>query len=173
MKGYKVGGLGKPGQQRCKVTVAHKNLRMLGDRFQTKPLRTTRRQQVVRSISSSRTNDGSDIVAREHIFQFPRSAFRRTRKVQIALQDRLEIKRLVSSATKTFAARFQHFTLYVRRRRNNSHLVARTERVRLDSRLVGSGNHIYIFVIPREARDLQSAAKCRSLASLGMTIRRK
>ena len=27
------------------------------------------------------------------------------------------------------------------------------------------------FVIPSEARDLQFAAKCRSLASLGMTIR--
>jgi len=29
------------------------------------------------------------------------------------------------------------------------------------------------FVIPSEARDLQFAARCRSLASLGMTIQNK
>src|SRR5258707_8423941 len=51
MKGYEVSEVGKGGQQRCQVAVANENLRMPGNRFQIKRLRSARRQQVVRSIS--------------------------------------------------------------------------------------------------------------------------
>src|ERR1039458_10723025 len=101
--------------------------------------RIQRQRQVVRSIASSGANDGADIVAREHIFQFPRAALDRPGEVQIAVEDRLEIKRLISGATQTVAARLQHFWINVRGRRNNSHLVAGTERAWLGSRILGSG----------------------------------
>src|SRR5258708_38294120 len=101
MKGHEVSGVGKGGQQCCQVAVAYENLRMPRNRFQIKRLRSAPRQQVVRSISSARTNDGADIVAHEHVFEFPRPTLRRTRKVQIAFQDRLKIKRLIAYATKT------------------------------------------------------------------------
>src|SRR6267378_1771464 len=142
MKGYEVGRVCKGGEKSCQVAVADKNLRMRSDLFQINRHRITRRQQVGRSISSACANNRADIVAREHIFQFPRSAFRRTRKVQIAFQDRLEIKRLIAGTTKTVAARLQHFALHVRRGRNDSHLVAGTESARLDSRIWGSGRHL-------------------------------
>src|SRR5208337_3023274 len=65
-----------------------------------------------------------------------------TGKVQIAIQDRLEIKRLITGAAKTVAARLQHFAVDVRRGGNNSHLVAWTKCPRLDSRIVRSKNHL-------------------------------
>src|SRR5260221_7089719 len=141
MKGYEVSEVGKGGQQRCQVAVANENLRMPGNRFQIKRLRSARRQQVVRSISSARTNDGPDIVAREHVFEFPRPTLRRTRKVQIAFLDPLKIKRLISYTTKTVAARFQHFALHVRRWRNNALLISLTEFARLDARILRSRRH--------------------------------
>ena len=104
--------------------------------------RIERQRQVVRPVSSARANDGADIVAHEHVFQFPRPALHRTGKVQIAIENRLEIKRLVAGAAKAVAARLQHFAFHVRRGRDDSHLVARTERARLDSRILGRGIHL-------------------------------
>src|SRR6266849_1877115 len=172
MKGYEVGGVGKSGQQRRRVAVAHENLRVRSDlldvnRLRIKGLRVKGRQQVVRPISSSRANNRADIVAREHLFEFPRPAIGRTGEIQIAFEDRLEIKRVIAGAAKTVAAGLQHFWIHVRRGRDNSHLVARTKGARLDSRIVGGGNHINIchpersegsaycgkLQIPRFARD--------------------
>src|SRR6266849_5746854 len=146
MKGYEVGGVGKSGQQRRRVAVAHENLRVRSDlldvnRLRIKGLRVKGRQQVVRPISSSRANNRADIVAREHLFEFPRPAIGRTGKVQVAFEERLEIKWVIADAAKTVAARLQHFATHIRRGRNNSHLVARTKGARFDSQRLGSGGH--------------------------------
>src|ERR1700694_1451292 len=155
MKGYKVGRVGKCGEQRCQVAVAYENLWMLGDLFQINRLRIARGQQVVRSISSSCANNRSDIVAYEHVFEFARTALGRTGKVQVLIQDRVKIKRLIAGTAKTVAARLQHFALQVRGRRNDSHLVARTERARLDSRMSVSGNHLDSIFGPSEPNSMK------------------
>ena len=137
MEGHEVRRVRHAAHQRRNIAVAHQNLGMRNDLCRIK-----RQRQIVRSVASARANDGADIVAREHVFQFACPALDRTGKVQIAIEDRLEIKRLITGAAKTVAARLQHFAVHVRRGRNNSHLVARTERARLDSRIVGNGNHL-------------------------------
>src|SRR4029077_6003955 len=86
---------------------------------------------------------------------------------------RLEIKRLIADAAKTVAPRLQQFALHVRRGRDDADSVARAERARFDARFWGSGRHLKYFVVPSEAKDRHLAANCRSLASLGMTIRKR
>src|SRR5208282_365676 len=117
MEGDEVRRVCYTADQRRNVAVADENLRMRND-----PGRIKRRRQVIRTISSTRTNNRADIVAHEHVFQFPRPALRRTGKVKIAFQDRLEVKRLIAGTTKAVAARLQHFALHVRCGRDDSTL---------------------------------------------------
>ena len=46
-------------------------------------------QQIVRPVTSTGTDDGADILAREHFFQFASAAGGRSGEVEIAIEDRV------------------------------------------------------------------------------------
>src|SRR5882757_5312467 len=110
MKCYAVGGVGKASQQAREVAVANENLRMSGDLPQIE-----RVQQIIRSVAAAGANNCAYIFAYEHLLQFPSPAFHGARKIQIALDNRVEIERLVSQSAQRLAASLQQFLFDVRR----------------------------------------------------------
>ncbi len=128
MKGHKITFVGKPGEQSCQVAVADEDFGMGCDLGQIDRL-----QKIVRAVASARADDRTDIVAHKHLFEFPHAAFGRACEIQIAIEDRVEIKGLIAQAAKAVAACLQEFALDVGRGRNDADLVAAPEGRRLDS----------------------------------------
>src|SRR5450755_2197166 len=100
------------------------------------------RRQVVRTIASAGADNCSNVFADKHVFEFARPPLDRTGKVEITIENRLEVERFVAGATQTLTTRLQHLAFHIGRRRNDSHLVAGMQSPRLDWQIVGSGNHL-------------------------------
>ena len=127
VEGHQARGIGKIREQRGKIAVTHKNLRVSFDLFQVQ-----RRQQIVCAVSSSRTNNRPDILARKHFFKFARTALHRSRKVKVLIENGVEIKRTIAGAPQTFASRLQIIALHVAGRSHNTDRISRPKGRRLD-----------------------------------------
>src|SRR5581483_346332 len=82
--------VGEIGQQRRDVAVADDNLRIclyLGE--------VNFFEQVIRSIASAGANDGPDLGAAEHVFQFSRSPLRQSCKIEVLFENGVEVERFV------------------------------------------------------------------------------
>src|SRR5579863_7197242 len=53
-------------------------------------------EQVIGAIAAARTKNGVNIIAVEHLFQFADAAIDRSREIEIAVENRIEIEGLVS-----------------------------------------------------------------------------
>src|SRR5579864_9275499 len=92
---------------------------MLPDLFQVKFA-----QQIVRAIAPARAHDRSHFVAHKHFFQLARSSLDRSGKIEILLQNRIEIKWLVSRSPQGFATGIQFSPLDVASGRNDAYGIA-------------------------------------------------
>src|SRR5712671_2210383 len=104
MKCHEVGGVGKASQQAGEIAVADENLRMSGDLAQIE-----RVQQIIRPVTAAGANNCAHVLAHEHLFQFTSAALHGARKIQIALDNRVEIERLVSQSAQRLAATLKQF----------------------------------------------------------------
>src|SRR5579864_4273853 len=92
---------------------------MLPDLFQVKFA-----QQIVRAIAPARAHDRSHVVTHKHFFQLANSSLNRSGKIKILLQNRIEIKRLVSRSPQGFATGIQFRPLDVAGRRDDAYGIA-------------------------------------------------
>src|ERR1700733_3244870 len=91
VKSDKARGIGEVGQKGRDIAVADKYLGIRPDLVQVETL-----EQIVRAITTARANDGTHLVAHKHLFEFLQAAIDRARKVEFAIKNRIEVKRLVS-----------------------------------------------------------------------------
>src|SRR5579884_4565553 len=101
------------GEQRSDVAVAHKNFRVARHDVQINALK-----QVIAPITTPGAENGPHLVALEHVMQFPQPPLLRPRKIQIASQNRIEVKRLQPELFERIAPTPQKFWLDIAGRRN-------------------------------------------------------
>src|SRR5215469_560050 len=125
----------KLSEQTADIAVSHKNLRIVVDLLKIQSV-----QQMVCPVSPSRAHNRANILVEEHFFEFPRTPLRRSRKIKIAIQNRVQVDRLVASPSQRGASRFEFLALEITRGRDDSDRISRVEGGRLDE-LAGRSRH--------------------------------
>src|SRR5262249_30582084 len=105
--------------QRRDVAVATKNLGAASDLLEVK-----RVEKIVRSISAAGAEDGANVVARKHFFEFPRAPLDGTGKVEVFVENGLEVEGLVAHAPQLIAANGQRIAVNVAGRGDNANGVS-------------------------------------------------
>src|SRR6266550_811985 len=119
----------KPGQQGCDIAIADKNLGMSGNLPQV-----NFSQQIVRAIPAACAQYPSNLVPHKHRFQFLRPPRRGSSKINILLNDRVEIERFVSQVPQSRATTLQQLAFYIAGGRHNANRVSRTQGPWLNAR---------------------------------------
>src|SRR5438045_1652191 len=102
MKSDNAGSIAKIRKQRRDIAVADENFGMRLDYFQVELI-----EQVVCSIAPSCADDGSNVIAREHFFQFACPAIDGAGEIKVLFQNRLEVEGIVSGEAQGFASGVQ------------------------------------------------------------------
>src|SRR5579862_51542 len=89
-------------------------------------------QQVIGPVTTAGTQDGTNVVALEHLLEFAGAALDRSGKIEIALEDGVEIKRSVSGAGESRATGVEVGSLNIAGGRDDSDRIAGAKRGRLD-----------------------------------------
>src|SRR3954454_16854239 len=98
VKGDETCRIGEVHQQSCDVAVANEYLGMSLDLLQVQPI-----EQVVRSVASAGAEDGTHVIAFEHVLHFADTALDGTGVIEIAIEDRVEVERAIPSAAQRVA----------------------------------------------------------------------
>src|SRR6516162_6778076 len=136
MKRDESGGIAKAGEQAGQIAVSSEDFGVADD------LRGVEfSEQVVRSIAATCAEDGADVVAREHVFERADAALQRSRKIEIAIKNRVVIDGPVAQVAEGAASLRKQVAIDVARGSDNTDGVARTQCRRLDARLLGMCGH--------------------------------
>src|SRR3954467_6583431 len=135
VKGDETCRIGEAGQQSCDVAVANEYLRMSLDLFQVQPI-----EQVVRSVASAGAEDRTHIIAFEHVLHFPDTALDGTGKIEIAIEDRIEVERAIPSAAQRVAPCIQIGLLDITGRRHDANRVSETKSGRFSGLSIASSH---------------------------------
>src|SRR5579863_1047820 len=120
-------GVGKVSQQTGEVAVANDNFGMTPNGFEINSV-----QQVIRAVAAAGAEDGANVIALEHFFQFADAAIDRSCEIEIAVENRIEIERLVSRTPEGFASGREIGLLDIAGRRDDCNGIAGPEGGRLD-----------------------------------------
>ncbi len=93
MEGHQAGRIAEVCQQRGHIAAAREDLRIRANQVQIEM-----RQQVVAAVPSARAENSLHLGPREHLVQLVHPPLDRSSEVQVALEDRRQVKRLISQA---------------------------------------------------------------------------
>ena len=134
MKGDQSGRIAQISEQRRYIATAYEDLGVAAYQSHIEA-----RQKIVAAVPSARANNSAHFPSPEHLVEFIQSSLHRSCKIQVAIQDRRQIKRLIAHAEQSRASRFQGIRLNRASRRDDPDGVAgpqcsRTHALRLDGR---------------------------------------
>src|SRR5579872_399171 len=125
--------IGKVRQQAREVAVADEDFRVTPDGLEIDSV-----QQIIGAVAAARAEDGTHIIAFNHFFKLADTAVDGSGEVEIAIENRIEIERLVSSTAQGFASGVQIGLFDVAGRRDDCNGVAGLECGRLDELEISS-----------------------------------
>src|SRR5262249_14346912 len=94
---------------------------------------TQQRQEVICTITSARTEHRLHVVSLEHLLHFAGPPFRRPCKIEVTIEDRLRVNRLIGDLAQYRAPCFKLLSVEITRRSDDADPIPRLKRPRLDS----------------------------------------
>src|SRR5215469_4477824 len=119
VEGDQAGSVVEGRHQAGKVAVADKDFRMGCDFGYVHFF-----QKVVGPVAAACTDNGFDRIILEGLFQFADAPLRRSREVQLAIEDGIIVNRQITQAAQGVASRVEVVAIEVTRRRNDGNAVA-------------------------------------------------